>query len=1604
MESCSRERCTLSSRWCRILVAALPLFLCLLSGAGAKAQSEAGLVSEPDRDSVRLREQWFRRGRIAPPGESAAALRYKAQKQKLYSRTLRAQRFALIANAASALAPAIAWRSLGPAPVASDSTGQGFQDYGLVAGRTTAVVVDPADSTGNTVYVGGAYGGLWRSQNAASGTYGNPSAVTWAALTDNQPTLAVGSIALQPLNVNNNTHLSRTILVGTGEANDSADSYYGLGILRSTDEGQSWSLISSADNGSHPFLGMAAGKIAFTSVSGKTNIVVAGFGASAPGEFTGGDTGFPTTHGLYYSLDSGATWHLADVKDAAGAATVPSSARSVVFNAANQTFYAAIRRHGFYSSTNGVNWTRLAKQPDSTGLGLNNATSCPASSNSTNCPIVRGELAVVPGRNEMYVWYMDVSGGFDIEKGIWKTTDGGNNWTSISTAGIDCQNETGCGVAQGAYNLMLAALPNAAGTDLYAGAVNLFKCSINNANPTCLANPFINLTHVYGCSPLAAPSHVHPDQHGLDYIVVGGKSIIYLANDGGIYRALDGYTGLTNGSCAGTNRFDSLNHSIGSLTQFVAFSQHPTDPNTLLGGTQDNGSPATASATTSTSWLNVNNGDGGFNVINPNSPNNWFTSHPDVGGGTLDIEHCSLGIGCHAQDFANGVVITSAKLQGDDGAFYFPYMLDPQASSQMLVGTCRVWRGPALGNGTFTALSLNFDTDTPTVCTGSELNQVTAIAAGGPKDGQGFSRVVYATTFGAGPYGPGGSVFATTNAGSALMANVTANINPDGYTISGVAVDTSDPTGQTAYVTIMGFHVAHVFRTSNAGQTWADFSGIGASALPDSPANAVVVAPGANPNSGVVFVGTDAGVFSSPTNSPNWTEVGPVPGPGASGFLPNTTVVALGLFRSGGQTQLRAATHGRGIWEITVSLVPDFQTSITNTPLTIYAGQSAAFSGTISAAFGYNSSVALSCAAGTTQPPAGCAVSPANVTPTANGAQISVTSASIGSTGDYSFNLRGTGSDANTTTHDVPLVLHVVDFNLTTPNPSGVAVPRGTISSPIAFQATASGSFAGTVNLSCSGLPTGAACNFSPSASVSPTSAVPVNLTLTVDVAASTNTGPYTITIAATVAGAPAPKTQPFTLNVQLNPDFVLSEPVPFPIVKSGHTGTGPIRVTARDGFSATVNLSCSFPTTSCGVVPTSVSSYPANPSVTVDGTGLVGDFQLSVTGISGSRTHGLIVPFSVGSFSISVVTAPGPVTPGQSATAAMRIVPSFGYTGDIDLTCNASAIPGANCTTTPAGPIAVTNANAQPFTTDIAVDSATPPGNYSVAVTGTDQSGAPVASAVLTISVVPFQFSSSTPPQSVKAGQPATYNLNIAPIAGNFQNPVSFACSNLPAYASCSFSPPSLPAGSGGGSVTLTISTVESTPGALMSRGNLSLLAFSLGIAGLLVTSRLRKSSQRRAAGCALAWTTLPILVLIACGGGAGGGGNPPPPPPLPVSISINPTSATVFISGTQRFSATVTNSSNTQVSWDVNGTTGGNSTVGTIDTSGLYRAPAALPATSVTVRAVPQADTSKSAAASVTVKASTPRGRYQITVTAAERSGSATLARSVVVDLTVQ
>src|ERR1700739_228562 len=108
--------------------------------------------------------------------------------------------------------------------------------------------------------------------------------------------------------------------------------------------------------------------------------------------------------------------------------------------------------------------------------------------------------------------------------------------------------------------------------------------------------------------------------------------------------------------------------------------------------------------------------------------------------------------------------------------------------------------------------------------------------------------------------------------------------------------------------------------------------------------------------------------------------------------------------------------------------------------------------------------------------------------------------------------------------------------------------------------------------------------------------------------------------------------------------------------------------------------------------------------------------------------------------------------------------------------------------------------------------------------------------------------------------------------------------------------------------------------------------------------------------------------LTLSACASVSGGGSTTPPPPQIAVSITPNP--GTVLLGNTLAFSATVTNTSDTSVSWGVNGVSGGSPQIGTISTDGLFTAPADLPpGGKVQVTAPSHADSSKSSTAGVTI-----------------------------------
>lgn len=118
-----------------------------------------------------------------------------------------------------------------------------------------------------------------------------------------------------------------------------------------------------------------------------------------------------------------------------------------------------------------------------------------------------------------------------------------------------------------------------------------------------------------------------------------------------------------------------------------------------------------------------------------------------------------------------------------------------------------------------------------------------------------------------------------------------------------------------------------------------------------------------------------------------------------------------------------------------------------------------------------------------------------------------------------------------------------------------------------------------------------------------------------------------------------------------------------------------------------------------------------------------------------------------------------------------------------------------------------------------------------------------------------------------------------------------------------------------------------------------------------------------------------LAVLVLAFWGCGPGGGVDDDDDPPRPVAVNIIEATASVEVGQQFQFHSSVSNTTNTACSWSVNDAAGGNATVGTITSGGLYTAPAAVPSPAqVTVKAVSQADATKSDTAAVTITAAPP------------------------------
>lgn len=852
------------------------------------------------------------------------------------------------------------WQQVGPSQVITSQ-------FGNVTGRVTSLAIVPWDASGNTVYLGSTGGGVWRSSNAAAS---DATTVTWQPLTDdpaafsgvNITSLSMGALSVQP----GTSSTNGVVLAGTGDPNDVLDSYYGAGILRSSDGGTTWSLITQSSDGfsggitNYSFVGDAFSGFAWSTTN--PALVVAAVTNSYDGfinNINNSGTNNVAEAGLYYSTDAGQTWFLSTIEDGSNQIiessqmTIPSTfpgvpVTAVVWNPMRKMFFAAVQYHGYYQSPDGVTWTRMTNQP---GTALT-AGNCPFSSQSNSCAIFRGVLAVQPVSGDMFALTvgpnpLDTTDNMD--QGLWQDVcNAGANGCANSTVQfgvkiadtpLDAANGT---IPQGTYNLTLAAVPNQTDTLLFAGTQDIFRCSL------AAGCAWRNTTNTTSC----VSGQVAPSEHAVAFLAPpAGQTLplLYFGNDGGLWRSTDGVN-QTGAACATSDasHYQNLNGGLGSLSEVTGLANSASDANVLLAGFGVNGSAAAASSSLS-AWPQLLNSEGGLTAIDPTNANNWYATL----GPYVAIGQCVQGPSCVATDFAPAIGATETS--GDQSLLYAPYALDPADSANMIVGTCRVWRGPASGGtawSTANAISPMLDGHAQPSCNGNSL--IRSLAAGGAnmQPGTGAensgSQVIYAGMAGlldGGGASVGGHVFSTQTANTAngtikwtdLALSPVANeqsyngvFNPYFYDVSSLYTDPHDATGNTIYATIQGFGVPHLYLSTNGGANWINIT----KNLPDLPLNAVFVDPN---DASVVYVASDGGVFVTQNIANCELSTGQCWSIFGTG-LPLAPAVALATTPANGGL-LRVGTYGRGIWQVPLlSAVP--QTTMTLTPTTLtFSGQ-----------------------------------------------------------------------------------------------------------------------------------------------------------------------------------------------------------------------------------------------------------------------------------------------------------------------------------------------------------------------------------------------------------------------------------------------------------------------------------------------------------------------------------------------------------------------------------------------------------------------------------------------------------------------------------------
>jgi hypothetical protein len=875
------------------------------------------------------------------------------------------------------------WTELGPIVpnVPGDVTYTGAPTTN--SGRVTAFAIDPdcgAPGKGCRLWMAAAGGGIFRTADALAAT------VQWTSSSDGLTSNAMGSIVVDPTD---STH--DTLYAGTGEANASSDSEAGVGLFKSTDGGVSWSLVPGSFAVAHD---RAIGSIAIDPADAGHIFIGTGNARHGASSASGGrrtPPGAPPL-GLYESTNGGTSFTLAFSKpiDPVG----PDAGLDIPIGAVTKVLLDPNDHDVVYASLTGYGvWRRDTASSAFARVFATRYPADSVEGTPPRDPFghrTEFDLADLGATTRMYVGDSSDANGYSA---LWRTDDAGQPaanlvapgtpttdptnkapaWVSLSdpdiahTAGFTsyffCHGQCG-------YDAFVVADPQDPDTVYLGGGMNYDEIfgapdvtpGRTNGRTVVRSDDagvsFTDMTNenkpTIQDDPAAAAAQLaegmHPDQHALVFSPAnsGGVERVFVGSDGGVVRT-SGTFADDSARCdqrqaakpadgklspqelalckqalsAVPTGIDALNAGLGTL-QFQSLSANPANPQDVIGGTQDNG---TWAFTGSPAWFESIGGDGGPSAIDPAAGtrvHTYFGPTSDVNFQGNDPK--TWDYVAQPLDDAN-LLCGSDDPRGECFSFYVPMIADPRVPGTLFTGGEYVWRTQDSGGD-------RDDLDTHCRETAFAIGDGSTVCGdwvrlGGVKGHVGTAGN-YIVAAERAPSDTGtlwvgrrrGGMFVSTNAGAANASSVRfTQIDPPsapGRFVSSIYVDPADAdhawvsySGYEAYTPGQPGHAFEVRFDRAAGTaTWTDLSGTPGQpgSIGDQPITDLV----RDDALGDLYAATDFGVLRRPDGSTQWEK--------AAGNLP--PVAVYGLTVAGSGRVLYAATHGRGAWRVALPPAP----------------------------------------------------------------------------------------------------------------------------------------------------------------------------------------------------------------------------------------------------------------------------------------------------------------------------------------------------------------------------------------------------------------------------------------------------------------------------------------------------------------------------------------------------------------------------------------------------------------------------------------------------------------------------------------------------------